>query len=141
MAGSGIIEKQLRCAFVAAARLCVRCCGVVACSLFQDDDHAWLSTLIAHGRYVLRIECSRTLEVGHQLHKEGGLCAQICRQNVDIVNELSCAGKADFVHGLHTQGFVYVNVLCVVIVFLIVAVLYFCDMFLSFLIVVSVALY
>ncbi len=32
---------------------------------------------------------------------------------------MDCAGKADFAYGLRTEGFVYVNVLCVVIALLI----------------------
>ncbi len=40
---------------------------------------------------------------------------------------MDCAGKVDDLHELHTESFVYVNVLCVVIVLVIVVVLYFCD--------------
>ncbi len=40
---------------------------------------------------------------------------------------MGCAGRADFAHGLRTEGFVYVNALCVVIVLVVVVVLYFCD--------------
>ncbi len=35
---------------------------------------------------------------------------------------MDCAGRPDFAHGLHTEGFVYVNVPCVVIVLVIVVV-------------------
>ncbi len=40
---------------------------------------------------------------------------------------MDCAGKDNFAHELNAEGFVYVNVLCVVIVLVIVVVLYFCD--------------
>ncbi len=39
---------------------------------------------------------------------------------------MDCAGRTDSVNGLRADGFVYVNVLWVVIVLVIVA-LYFCD--------------
>jgi hypothetical protein len=44
-----------------------------------------------------------------------------------LVLRMICAGEVDFVHGLHREGFVYVNVLCVVIVFVIAVDLYLCD--------------
>ncbi len=40
-----------------------------------------------------------------------------------------CTGlqtEVDFAHGLHTEGFVHVDVICVAIVLVIVVVLYFC---------------
>ncbi len=43
---------------------------------------------------------------------------------------MACAGRADLVHGLRTEGFVCVNALCVAIVMVIVVVvvvLYLCE--------------
>ncbi len=40
---------------------------------------------------------------------------------------MDCAGRAEFAHGLHTEGFVNVNVLCIVIVLVIVVFVYFYD--------------
>ncbi len=77
--------KKTRRAFVAAARLCIRCCGVVARSLFQNDLHAWFCARIAQGRFFV-LECLRTLDFWHKLHKKGGLRPQICKRNVDFWN-------------------------------------------------------
>ncbi len=38
---------------------------------------------------------------------------------------MDCAGRADFAHGVHTEGFVCGNVLWAVLVLVIVVVLYF----------------
>ncbi len=44
---------------------------------------------------------------------------------------MECAERPDFAHGLHTEGFVYVNVCCVVIVLVIAVVVYLCDRYLK----------
>jgi hypothetical protein len=69
---------------------------------------------------MLRLECPLTTDFGYALHKKGGFCGSIARGRLFVRTDY--AGTADFVHGLHTEGFVYVNVLCVVVVLVIVVV-------------------
>ncbi len=77
----------------------------------------------------MRKECPRTTDFGHALQKTGGLCA--CIANGSLFLRINFAGRPDCAHGLRTEGFVHVNVLCVVIVLVIFGVFVFfvMDMF------------
>ncbi len=72
----------------------------------------------------MRKECLRTTDFGHRFHKEGGFRAQTAHGG--LILGMDCVGRADFAHGLHMEGFVYENVLCVVIVLVIIVVLCVC---------------
>ncbi len=49
-----------------------------------------------------------------------------CTKRADFAHRFADAGKVNFVLGLRSESFVYVNVLCVEIMLAIVVVLYLC---------------
>ncbi len=92
------------------------------------------------GRNNLHMDCARMHNFVHGLHKEDGFCVWIAYGSLIL---WILRRKKWFVHGLHTEAFVYGNFLCVVIVLVIVAVLYFLCLgyVLCFWIINSVAYY